>query len=317
MKRSVFFDVLRAVCILNVIAVIHARQYSARLCQAIDSHFPAWGYIVGTMAALFFASGYLLAKSNTIDNAHDALLFAKKRILRILPLYVLSLLTIPFPAPMWRKATMLLGINNFMGFSLSTLWFVSVLMVFYVLFPIMRVVKRRRGWGALILLSLLVEILFAAGGKFLDFEARLSYYFPFFMLGIVAADLNVPERRIFLVAASVSAIYLVSRLAGLFDGVEVVLRPLRFFVVLSAAYVVSVILPRGKAWGVLAYASFCAYLFHRQFYDLALHRWFPGLGGQAKIALIYLLVPLTFVAGYAIQWGYDCLLNHAKRCGGK
>lgn len=312
MKRSVFFDVLRVVCILNVIAVIHARQYSGKLCQAIDSHFPAWGYIVGSMAALFFASGYLLSTTNAISNAHDVVVFAKKRVLRILPLYVVALATIPFHASAWRKASMLIGINNFMGFTLSTLWFVSVLIVFYMLFPIMEFLKRRELRYAL-LLALIVEAFFVVGSRFLGFEARMLYYFPFFVLGVAAADSKMTERQMFFVAIPVVAVYFLLRLMGWLDGVEVVLRPLRFFVILVVAYITSMLFPFRRFWGMLAYASFCAYLFHRQIYDVFLHKWFHLPDGLWRCLLIYALVPLTFVAGYCIQFGYDRVLRYIHK----
>lgn len=312
MKRSVFFDVLRLVCILNVIAVIHARQYSVKLCQAIDSHFPAWGYIVGSMAALFFASGYLLSKANTISNAHDVVVFAKKRILRILPLYAVALVTIPFPASAWRKALMLIGINNFTRFTLSTLWFVSILIVFYVLFSIMELLKRCKLRYAL-LFAFLSEAFFVVGGRFLGFEARMLYYFPFFVLGIVAADLKMTERQMFIVAIPVAAVYFGLRFMGWIDGVEVVLRPLRFFVILAVAYIASMVFPCGRFWGILAYSSFCAYLFHRQIYDVFLHKWFHLPDGYERCLLIYALVPLTFAVGYCIQFGYDRALKYIRR----
>lgn len=312
MKRSVFFDVLRVICILNVIAVIHARQYSEILCQTIDSHFPAWGYIVGSMAALFLASGYLLSKANTIYNVQDAIKFSEKRVLRILPLFVASLLTIPYPASLWRKASMLIGVNNFFGFTLSTLWFVSVLMVFYLLFPLLQIVRRKNLVFAF-LLGLMIEALFVAGAKYLGFEARLLYYFPFFCLGVIAAEINVTERQMFFVALPIAILYFVARVLGLFDGVEVVLRPWRFFVVVVVAYGISFVLPFRRFWGALAYSSFCAYLFHRQIYDVFLHRWLHFPDGSERILFIYCLVPVTFALGYAIQFGYDALLKCTRK----
>ncbi|MBE6381547.1 MAG: acyltransferase [Lentisphaerae bacterium] len=307
-----FFDVLRVICILNVIAVIHARQYSEILCQTIDSHFPAWGYIVGSMAALFFASGYLLSKANTIYTLEDAIKFAEKRVLRILPLFVVSLLTIPYPEPFWRKSIMLLGVNNFLGFTLSTLWFVSVLIVFYMLFPFLQIV-RRTNLVACVLLGLMIYVLFVVGVKYLGFEARLLYYFPFFCLGIIAAEIRATEGQMVLVALPIVILYFVARVLGWFDGVEVVLRPLRFFVVVVVAYGLSLVVPLRRFWGALAYSSFCAYLFHRQIYDLFLHRWFHFSDGSERILLIYCLVPLTFALGYAVQFGYDAILKYTRK----
>ena len=306
MKRSVMFDALRVVPILYVIAIVHARQYSDVLRNAIDSHFPAWGYIVGAMATMFFISGYLLSRRSTIQNWSDVKSFYLKRFVRILPLFAVSLLTFPSASSWYVKALSLLGANNFIpgigangsAKNLLTLWFVSVLIVFYAVFPLISWLRRRNG----ILFCIGFEVFLALGVYFLKWEPRMVYYFPFFATGVLLSGIN--ERHVFYGATAFGLGYGVIRSLGMFNDVEVILRPLRTFVVIAFSCLLSYAKVLSKPFSILANSSFYAYLFHRQIFGILRSMHIPD--GWMRIALIYLVfVPMSFVVGWLVQYEYD------------
>jgi len=311
MSRSVMFDALRVIPILFVIAVVHARQYSNYLCNAIDGHFPAWGYIVGAMATVFFISGYLLAVRTKIHDWTDVASFYRKRLVRILPLYALALVTFP-PASSWYiKPLAVLGLNNFVfgigangsARNLLTLWFVSVLIVFYYVFPL--IIRFKTGKSR-ILFCIGVELLLAAGVYFFKWETRMIYYFPFFALGVVASKFS--EKTIFLASLILGSAYGVIRLSGMIDNIEMLLRPARAFVVVAVSCAISFISCLRKPLEVLAYSSFCAYLFHRQVFSLLKLMQLPD--GCSRICVIYfVLVPLSVIVGWCVQHCYDKSVN--------
>ncbi len=312
MQRSVMFDALRVIPVFYVIAIVHAGQYSAVLRDAIDNHFPAWGYIVGAMATMFFISGYLLAMRAKIHAWSDAARFYQKRLVRILPLYALALVTFQ-PASSWYiKPLALLGLNNFVpgigengsARNLLTLWFVSVLIVFYYVFPL---IIRFKTSKSRILFCIGVELLLAAGVYFFKWETRMIYYFPFFALGVVASIFS--EKTIFLASLVLGGVYGVIRLSGVIDNIEILLRPARTFVVVAFSCSLSFASCLRKPLEVLAYSSFCAYLFHRQVFGLLKLMQLPD--GCLRICVIYfVLVPLSIVVGWCVQYCYDKSVNH-------
>lgn len=245
MRRSLTFDVLRVLSVGFVVAVVHARQYSSTLKDCIDGVFPAWGYIVGAMAAMFFASGWLLAQRSKVESIADVLLFYKKRVVRILPLYVLSLLTFPSAAAWHVKVLSVAGLNNFIpgignnnsSGNLLTLWFVGVLIVFYVVLPWLLMIKSRI---RVIVVAGLIELAFVLGIYYFGWEWRLAFYFPFFFGGVISSLMN--EKKMFWSASVIVIGYVVIRLTGCMHS-EWILRPLRAFVIFDLAFVFARVFP--------------------------------------------------------------------------
>ena len=64
-----------------------------------------------------------------------------------------------------------------------------------------------------------------------------------------------------------------------------------------------------KIVSLLSYASFCAYLFHREVFWGLLRIYSVSLGWPVFFELLLIGVPLTFIVAYLTQLLYDMLLK--------
>ena len=313
MKRCVAFDWLRVLGIAFIIAVVHGKTYSPFYKQTVKGLFFLDLFNApGILAGLFFASGYLLSVRYHPIGRKPVMDFISRRLTRLIPLFAISLLTLPYASPWYVKLLSFCGANNFLpgiaGHNIHTLWFVSVLLVFYLLFLLLA--QFRSIWSKL-LVAVFVEFLLAGGWWQWGWEPRMYRYFPAFALGVLACD--VPEDRIFKVAFPFAALWFALRMWD-------VRFPLVAAELASGAFVLVVcwgasFLPRcGSILSVLSYASFGAYLFHRQVYWLFDHCLFPADGCGKMLMILFGALPLAFGVGWVMQKGYDVLMNWV-RCG--
>lgn len=98
------------------------------------------GVTTAVLATFTFISGYMLKKYE-FNSFSDVLYFYKKRLMRFYPLFVISALCM-FVLKSINISQFLFGITGLALFTpqpLNTLWFISMLMLFYLLSPIMKV----------------------------------------------------------------------------------------------------------------------------------------------------------------------------------
>jgi peptidoglycan/LPS O-acetylase OafA/YrhL len=132
--RDLTFDLLRGTAVLYIVAYYHIQE--VWLVQLPGS---LAGWLARVALALFcFLSGYLLASQTTITDLASTGRFLKRRLLKIYPLYLLALLGflglgLIEPALFWRSAFL---INTLINWNLLTLWFVSMIFLFYGLMPL-------------------------------------------------------------------------------------------------------------------------------------------------------------------------------------
>ena len=136
-NRILWLDFLRAFAMLYIVAIHHVDDYGNQLFQSnFDDIFT---YALLGMFVLL--SGYLLAMANWIRTGSDIKKFLKKRLLRIYPLYVMSLLLFfcffPERLPTALLFQHLILYNMISGDSVFTLWFVTMICLFYLLFPVL------------------------------------------------------------------------------------------------------------------------------------------------------------------------------------
>ena len=77
-----------------------------------------------------------------------------------------------------------------------TLWFVSMIILFYYLFPIM---SGQRISSVFMIAGCIILVVMAAQGGGLDVDRRFYYYFPCFIVGIIAAIYQTNSQIINLV----------------------------------------------------------------------------------------------------------------------
>lgn len=302
--KIVELDVARSLSMLYIICFWHLIGY-------IGLKFEFGEYLKNASLALFmFISSYLLSGKYEINNINDVWLFFRKRVVRIMPLFALSLCCFLIVGGIGTAQSLLslIGLTAITGGQPATLWFVSMLILFYIVFIIM---NRKRMW-LVVLLSVIFEFFFIFLHICYDkTDHRLIYYFPCFALGVILKNssflslINTKVIFFFLFVFTSSIMY------NLDFSIEIIYYILKVLISISGIFVIlyiSAILSRIKSFNTLfakmSYASFCAYLFHRQIYSIAIKLWFPV---DIITQFIYLQVVALLIlsTGFYIQKIYD------------
>ena len=137
------------------------------------------------LACFTFISGYFLRKYN-FNTLTDVKSFYVKRIKRFYVLFFISALLLFIMRWMDLKCfiTTVLGIGTFSLPSCRTLWYMSMLMLFYLLSPFFK--QKSIGKICSLGLFLILGVLFKIGAV----DIRVLMYMPFYLLGIYSIDLE-------------------------------------------------------------------------------------------------------------------------------
>ena len=312
--RSATFDVGRALAALFIVGFHHVLDYSPFLKARVDLVLDE-GIKVGCLSFFFFCSAYLVSRHTEIVRFGDAVRFWKRRCIRILPLYLLALIS--FSRPFRLTLLSVVGLNNFIpginGRNIATLWFVSQLILYYFLYPFFRAINRK---SILVAVCLVFETIFWRGSVLWGWDHRLWLYFPLYATGILVAEQT--EQEIALASFPLGMGFIALVIIGHLPTFPIVTAYCGCGLIIA----LSVLLGRARRFTTFfrftSYASMCAYLFHRKEYHrfvLGLVRWTdPEIPKRSEFLLwMYLVfVPVVFMAGWLIQRVYDSLIRRLR-----
>lgn len=313
------FDFLRGMAILYIVGVRHLDGYAGDLY-----HSRADDVIAYSVLGLFvFISGYLLKRSHpAIGTRKQLRTFLVRRFLRIYPLYVMALVAF------WLCSLMSLQdvlqhvflANIVLNSSTITLWFVSMLCVFYLLFPLLNRDDSLRRTLIVSAAFCCIAVLLKLAWQLIDI--RVVIFFPLFVLGILASryDLEATwfcDTRVRAGAAvgflAASALYFsVPRCHSVFL-VSFMICSLPLFGLLAR-----IITPRlhPSVYGTIAYASYGMYLFHHPVFMVMTRLYRPASDAGTALYLTVLGLPAVVGMAWGIQKGYDVLLRKTL-CGSR
>lgn len=322
MKRNLGIDLLRVISILYVVGFIHLLNYT----QAILNYqnvvtFRITAVVLGTFVMI---SGYFIGGENI--TYRSLLSFYKKKILRIYPPYVVALVvfTVLGISDMTTFFKALVGISMFAIPAPATLWFISMLIVFYFVGPLF-VLLSSRGLLKNIIFYFFVLLLFAAYAFFSKIlvndallDVRVAVYLAPFMIGIyIANNMKVEVKKTALVTCAlvgmisfVLSCYLdsESKNMNLLYSIPLIIF-LSLFLFMSF-YQISITSYRAKKSIIfLSTASYFMYLFHRPFYVVIKKIYFPDSPVLQLLFLLLVCLPVIIFSTYAMQKTYDNLLN--------
>ena len=132
-KRIPQYDIARALCVLYIVVFWHGHDYLGEdFILGSDLTFVCEKFTTIVLACFTFISGYFLRKYN-FDTLADVKSFYVKRIKRFYVLFFISALLLFIMKWMDLKCfiTTVLGIGTFSLPSCRTLWYMSMLMLFY------------------------------------------------------------------------------------------------------------------------------------------------------------------------------------------
>lgn len=343
-ERLVDLDLLRLLAIVLVVAS-HLDPLSSPFSKAFQ--------LIGILGVgvFFFISGYLLQRGYpSIETTSDAYLFFNRRAWRIFPLYWVALLVFLLLGHMVTESGMGISAGDFLAHLLGlqmvlypsyidvlTLWFIGMIVVFYLWYPVL--VYRRPSFGGLLLRAFAIFVLMGAARAATGlFGGGIFEYFPVFVLGIAAGTTNFLRGdhyrswRLALAVAALPAIgyaYLSYADVGGLEGAggfslsvvmlvgEVVgarlLAILCFIFLVREAYIH--LAPRSP-WILHmitagATASYAVYLFHGSY--LAVLGFLIGSPPAAVFVARVASLPVLFAVCYYLQTATDRLIAPVRR----
>lgn len=318
--RNTAFDCTRAICMLVIVGFYHMLGYldlqlgsQARILAEIAT--------AAALGAFTFLSAFFLSRKEIV-NAGDICAFYKRRFLRIYPLFLLSSLSLYLVSVIWggyfeSLAQLLLTLTGLVClFSPTplTVWYVSMLLFFYLLTPIVLLLKNRKSqkWmGAVLVSAVLIVILILDAVGVLRVDNRfLALYLIYFCTLLFYDRISLTRRQT--VAAGVAALIITAGSCIPYVN-QIVLRWFPLRAILAAAGTVLLIwagkqldriAPVSRLLQWISYASMTAYLFHRQFFGLA-----EKLFGKFSVPLALLLLIALLVLAWVTQRLYDMLIR--------
>ncbi len=312
-SRHMGVDFLRAVCILYIVGYWHLMNYTQAFPGYANWFTEGLAYVA--LSTFVFCSGFLLAGQKVKLDPRGLWSFYWRRLLRIYPLYLVAtiLLGLAGIASLKQVIDGLLLISMFSPPALPTLWFVTMIMVFYLVAPLM-IRFAERPLAVILIAAALLVALIALHLKVTPIDPRIAMYLPVFTLGILyrrqpGIGVFLTRYQWWLLLLALALLHLTSigniwSLSG-----AIIMIPMT----LTSATALFVFADRIAGWlhaptvAFFAYASFGLYLFHRLVFKWAVALYFPAQGSDQILYLMAVVLPVSILVGYGMQRGYDAL----------
>lgn len=297
---------MRSICVIYIVGFWHLVEYMSIEIQKLTFNSFTYQTTYCVLATFTLLSGFFAAH-NSIKNSKDIILYYKKKILRLYPLFILAcILFVICGYNSWSSLPIyLIGLGEIIPPFPVTLWFMCMIFMFYFLTPfLIRIINPHKKF----FFFLIVEVIFLGAHIMFGIDIRLTYYWVFYYLGLIIKFNNwhLKFNKKIILTTICFFIYIILSLSL---GEEFVF--LTFFCASTFVYSVSSILfflfsrrKSNKLITTVSYASMCAYLFHRPIY-YTLKYW----GGVFSVPESYFIcLPLVFLISWLIQFGYDRLV---------
>ena len=335
--RDYRFDVARATCMIYVIIVhLYDYVYDVKVGTAIVD-IPALATIVDACLGLFtFSSGYLLGSKYKFGKQSDVNVgsFYKKRILRIIPLFVLSAVVLWLIGVNGTRQTLngLLCISPFVTPRPKTLWYIPVILLCYAITPIIsRDTLKDRIRNCLIVYALLLGV----NRLIPTTDIRLLFNVFFYMVGVISSScfdwkMNFQYGKLMKVLIIVVFILFVC-IGQMNDNFHLqlfrkVVGGIGVFAWLFLCEYVSDLFfgsvndmkDRWKTQvccviSYISYASMACYMFHRLFFWAGEMIWNPSDSWVKWLYMAGIVFPVMLVLSYYIQKGYDSIIEKTTK----
>lgn len=323
-KRDVTFDIVRSICIIQIVCIWHISNY-------LDPKvLPEWfmsvfGRMSGIALATFsFMSSFFL-KRKRIEKWMDVKTFYMSRFKRFwIPFFVASSLLYfassvagqPWYSSTYSFLLSLIGFSIFVGQLPPTLWFMVMIMFFYIITPLLLYKKSR---VEKIMLCVLIFMVFVVLHKVGYLDGRVLQYYPFYALGIIIPDLwseKIKKNKYIsfsiFTALSLELIFLIED-----NSISRwIVKMLSIPIILS----LSSMLSRSKKIcymaEIVSYSSMNMYFFHRHIFltfVILLNIYDINNIREATIPVwcaFLICCPALIAFSYFLQKAYDKLINY-------
>lgn len=331
--REYRFDVVRVVCMTYIVTYVHLYGYIYPQGR-MTSFQPASIALAHACLGLFtFVSGYLLGKKYQFGGKEGSNIwtFYKKRILRVIPLFVLASIALCFIGLNGMRATIngLLCISPFVDPKPMTLYYIPIILWCYLLTPLVA----RHGLKWRVTCSLfLIAVLVAARLLFPSIDSRFVFNVFFYFVGIISASCfdwkfktsyGTSLKTLAVSAFTLLVAFAMYRSLLYSSATQMAVGFLGVFAILFVCEGISHLLfdsPQPSRNGfrtvgcqlisIISYASMCSYMFHRFFYWAAETIWNPIDTSVKWLYMIVVVYPIILVLSYGIQKCYDNMVKN-------
>jgi peptidoglycan/LPS O-acetylase OafA/YrhL len=268
-----------------------------------------------------YISGYFIGKKEIDLNKNELGQFYKKRLLRIYPLYfaaicIFALLKISETHGLVKAV---FGISMFLKPAPITLWFITMLLFFYLISPLIIAASKKMDIGSFIIVLLGLLVLMSLYEKYVGLlDIRIILYFPLFAFGIFFTRKKLPSWMndnyfsFFIISLSIILSYFETRHKLINMAAKMPMVLVCSMYSLKAFQRIHV--PSDKFIKIIlifSYSSYCMYLFHRPIYTMLKIIYFPN----SEICQIFYLFgigfPCAIIVPYLIQKIYDKTIDFA------
>ncbi|WP_162197879.1 MULTISPECIES: acyltransferase [unclassified Methanosarcina] len=294
-KRAIEIDILKSIAIIFII-VCHLDNYiiNSRIISLFDSYLALFG-----LSIFFFVSGFLLQYSDfKINSKKDIYLFYAKKVLRLFPMYWISILSIslifivlhvdpgftsPYDINLANFLVHMLGLQVFFPvYHIQSMWFVGVIFLYYILYPIAAYFSRNTYENIIMYFILILPFVFLKL-KFGLVDINFFIYYFVFTTGVFFWN-NLYKNETNNYIFSFSLILFVSTLLIITNRLKIsqtdnLLAPLFLQSILSlsfsiliyllASYFVTFVkMETTSIFFPISYGSYAIYLFQHQYLSI-------------------------------------------------
>ena len=190
LKRIDFFDMARVLSMTWVVAFLHLfsslkdiKPFTSPLSHCIT---------IASLSTFTFISGFFLSKK--IEKITDIKKFYISRFIKLYPLYFLSCLSMHIAYLIRKNPQMMnfrqfilsiLGLSTIIGPSPITLWYFSMLLLFYAITPLICLLNNVY---YKIIFVFIIMFLIAESKMIIKADSRLLLYFHVYAIGIFAGE---------------------------------------------------------------------------------------------------------------------------------
>ena len=210
-KRKPEFDCIRALCMVWIVAVWHMAYYVPQI-SFVENSMMARKITNGVLATFMFCSGMFCGREG-INNLQEVKNFYIKRFIRIYPLFFVSCVSMLILGSFSRRTFIFTvsGLAYITGERPLTIWFLSMLIFFYVLTPVIIYKKNKyRVFTKCVLILGLYTTIISSIKEVLTFNFSALPILIVFGLGVIIGILSTIKLiRHFLETARPQMIYLI------------------------------------------------------------------------------------------------------------
>lgn len=327
--RDYRFDVARVLCMSFIVVFVHLWSYIyPEVTSAIYVH-PVFAILTNSCLGLFtFASGYLLGGKYSFGKDGNTRIwpFYKKRVLRIIPLFLLAAVILYLIGFNSAKATLngVLCISPFTTPRPMTLWYIPVILWCYFITPFIS--RKSFVWRLTIGVGVVLIVWFIRN-YIHPVDFRFLFNMSLYIVGLVTApyfNWKFENRKWIKWVVVVFFVGLLSvtffktpnvlfKRTSAFVGVFALLFVCEYIANIVFSHNASnVVSPIGSLIKNVSYASMACYMFHRFFFWAGEMIWNPSTVWLKWLYMAGVVFPVMLVLSYYIQFGYDKLMQGFK-----